>query len=171
MTRRAINPTIRTGNEAAGTEQEISDAFREAMARLAGGVTILAVRDEDETIGMTASAVTSVSIDPPLILVCVGLNAAILPFIKDVGRFTVNLLGEEAQAEAWRFAQQMPSDDSMFEQDDAVLKNSIASVICVLHAVHPGGDHEIVVGRVERVVIGPQQPPLVYHGRRYRKLA
>jgi flavin reductase (NADH) len=171
MNRRSIDPTIRTGHDAAVTEHEISEAFRHAMARLASGVTILAVRDEDETIGMTASAVTSVSVDPPLILVCVGLNAAILPSLKEVGRFTVNLLGEGAQAEGWRFSQQMPSDDSMFEQDDAVLRNSIASLACVLHAVHPGGDHEIVVGRVERVVIGPEQPPLVYHDRRYRKLA
>lgn len=82
----------------------------------------------------------------------------------------MNLLGESGRAAASRFSQQMPDDPSLFEPGDPILRGSIASLVCGLEAVHDGGDHRIMVGRAERVVIGPDERPLVYHERGYGSL-
>lgn len=144
--------------------------LRQAMSRWSSGVVVLAVRDEDEVVGLTATSFTSVSLDPPLVLVCVSEQSAVLPYVREQARFTVNLLGSGDRGIASRFAQQMPDDPSLFEEGDPVLVRSIASLVCRLEAVHPGGDHRIVVGRVERVVLGRDEPPLLYHDREYRML-
>lgn len=140
------------------------------MAGWPAGVAVVAVRDEDEVVGLTVSSFTSASLDPPLALVVVGEGTAILPYLLDVRRFTVNLLGASAQALASRFSQQMPEDPSFFEEGDPVLRGSRASLVCALEAVHPAGDHRVVLGLVERVVLGEDEPPLIYHERRYRTL-
>lgn len=168
MSRRPIIAGIQSSP--APPDAAAGELLREAMSRWASGVAVLAVRDEDEVVGLTATAFTSVSADPPLVLVCVGEQSAVLPFLLDRERFTMNILGERGRAAASRFSQQMPDDPSLFEPGDPVLRGSITSLVCELHAVHPGGDHRIVVGRVERVVIGPDEPPLLYRAREYRVL-
>lgn len=169
MSRRPIIAGVRTGDEE--SEDEPRRRFREAMARFPTGVSVVAVRDEDEVAALTVSAFASVSLDPPLVLVCLGLDAAVLPFLEESGEFTVNFLAADARDAASRFSQRMPEDPSWFAPGTAVLRDALASVVCTLEAVHPGGDHRIVVGRVERVELGTERPPLVYHARGYRKLA
>jgi flavin reductase (NADH) len=168
MSRRPIIAGIQSSAEA--TDDRSGELFREAMSRWASGVAVLAVRDEEEVVGLTVTTFTSLSMDPPLVLVSVGEQAAALPFLLDRERFTINILGESGRAAASRFSQQMPDDPSLFEAGDPVLRGAIASLVCELDAVHPGGDHRIVVGRVERVVIGPDDSPLLYHAREYRSL-
>lgn len=171
MTPRPIIAGISTAPDGEAGEAGLADAFRHAMSRWPSGVSVLAVRDEDEVVGLTVSAFTSVSLEPPLVLVCVGEQSAVLPYLLEQRRYTVNLLGESGRAAASRFSQQMPDEPSLFEPGDPVLRGSVASFVCALEAVHPGGDHRIVVGRVERVVLGPDEPPLVHHAREYRSLA
>lgn len=171
MTPRPIIPGISAVPGADPGEGELAGAFRRAMSRWPSGVAVLAVRDEDEVVGLTVSAFTSVSLDPPLVLACVGEQSAALPYVEAQGRFTIGLLGESGRAAASRFSQQMPDDPSLFEAGDPVLRGAVASFVCRVDAVHPGGDHRIVVGRVERVVLGPDEPPLVHHAREYRTLA
>lgn len=169
MSRRPIIAGIRPRADA--PDEQPHAPFREAMSRWASGVAVLAVRDEDEIVGLTVTAFTSVSLDPPLLLVCVAEQAAVLPFLVEQERFTVSVLGENGRGAASRFSQQMPDEPSLFEQGDPVLIGAVASFVCRLDALHPGGDHKIVVGRVERVVIGPNEPPLLYRGREYRTLS
>lgn len=171
MSPRPIIAGIRTDRDGDPEEAELAQAFRSAMSRWPSGVTVLAVRDEDEVVGLTVSAFTSVSLDPPLILACVSEQSAALPYLEAQKRFTLNVLGEGGRAAASRFSQQMPDDPSLFEPGDPVLRGAIASFVCGIEAVHPGGDHRIVVGRVERVVLGPDELPLVHHAREYRSLA
>lgn len=171
MTRRPIVVGIRSNEEGDAGEPEISSRFREAMSRFPTGVTVLAVRDEEEVAAITVSAFASVSADPPLVLVCLGLNASVLPYLQEIGRFTVNILGESGRADASWFSQQTPEDSSRFTHGDPVLRGAVATLVCSLETMHPGGDHRIVVGRVERVVEGDDEPPLIYHAREYGGLA
>lgn len=174
MTPRPIQATVRTrGDDPGGSG--LSADFREAMAAWPAGVVVVAVRDDDEVLGMTASAFTSVSADPPLVLVCVSEHAPILFSLLDEGRFTVNLLAAGQARAAAAFADKLPPDPGLFADDaddagDPVLRGALATFVCTLWAEHPGGDHRVVIGRVERVVLGADAPPLVYHRRGYRGL-
>ncbi|MBD0319975.1 MAG: flavin reductase [Gemmatimonadetes bacterium] len=148
------------------------DPVREAFARWASGVTILAVDDEGEALAMVASAFTPLSLDPPLALVCLRADAAILPDLEDVGRFTLSLLAEGQRRLASSLVSGNPVPADAFDHTpDPVLRGALATLVCAVHALHPGGDHRIVVGRVERVVPGPAGAPLLYHAREYRTLA
>ncbi|HEX2204342.1 MAG TPA: flavin reductase family protein, partial [Longimicrobium sp.] len=137
MTYRPIVPSIRTGE---GDGDSLRDAFREALSHWAAGVCVLAVRDEDEVLALTVSAFASVSLDPPLVLVCVSEHAGLLPSLLETGRFVVNLLGEDARAAAVGFAQGLPAPRGTFPEDgDPVLRGALASLVCAVDAAHPRG--------------------------------
>lgn len=169
MNSRPIVARIRAGGD---DEESLADRFREALSHWAAGVAVLAVRDDDEVLALTVSSVASVSLDPPLVLACVSGHAAILPSLLETGRFTLNLLGEDARAAAVGFAQGLPAPRGSFPEDgDPVLRGALASLVCAVDAAHPGGDHRIVVGRVERIEPGDaEEAPLVYYRRGYRGL-
>jgi flavin reductase (DIM6/NTAB) family NADH-FMN oxidoreductase RutF len=149
--------------------------FRAAMGRLVTGVTVLAARDPDGTlIGMTASAVTSLSLDPPMLLVCVGHAAAAHPALTRGDRFSVNVLGTEQQELSRRFATR---DLQRFEgiACDVTpsglpwLRGALACLECRRDAVHEGGDHSIVTGVIEWAKVGGGDPLLYYLGG-YRRI-
>jgi flavin reductase (NADH) len=170
---RPIQPTIRTHAEAPGTEGEVRPAeFRDAAAFWATGVAVLAASDGDDVEAITLTAFTPLSADPPLVLVCVGNDAAVLYVMEAAGRFTVNLLAKDDRRAASGFAQRLPAEPGRFAPgDDPVLGGALVSFVCVLHETHPGGDHRMVVGRVERIVMGDDDPdPLLYFRREYRTL-
>src|SRR5687768_5676515 len=93
---RPIQASIRTHGDEPGGEGEVSAAeFREAVAYWAAGVAVLAATDGDEIEAITATAVTPLSADPPLVLACVGNDAAVLYVMEDAGRFTLSLLAAD----------------------------------------------------------------------------
>lgn len=171
MSRRPIQASIRThaGDEDfAGVSPE---EFREAMSLWASGVAVLAVSDGDDVEAITATAVASLSVRPPLVLACVGNDAGILPMIREQGRFALNLLAEGDRRLASDVALRVLPDASRLpRKGDPVLEGALASLVCRLWEVHPGGDHQIVIGEVERVEIGAPGAPLVHFGREYRAL-
>lgn len=167
MTRRPIQPTIRTGRE----EPEADEELREALSRWASGVTVVTVRADARVHGLTASAFSAVSLEPPLVLVCVSEQAPLMSHLRDAGAFTINLLAADQKRAASVFADRMPvGGPSLPAEGDPVLPGALAALACSLRATHPGGDHRICVGGVERVHIGPDAPPLLYHDREYREL-
>ena len=169
MNTRPIVARIRSGDGDEG--DPLREALKEALSHWPGGVAVLVVREDDEVVALTINAFTAVSVDPPLVLVCVAEHAAILPSLLDAGRFTVNFLPESARAVAVGYAQNFPPGPPPFDDEgDPVMRGVLASLVCSTWALHPGGDHRIVVGRVERVVLGEEAPPLVYHRRNYRGL-
>ena len=171
MSRRPIQPTIRTRADEPGEGGVTPDAFREAVSHWATGVAVLAARDGDDVEAITVAAVTPVSAEPPLVLVCVGNDAALLPMLEDEGRFTVSILAADDRRAASMFAQRMPLDVSRFPAgDDPVLEGAVAALVCRVWETHPGGDHRIVIGEVERVALGREAPPLLYFRREYREL-
>ncbi|AEB12005.1 4-hydroxyphenylacetate 3-monooxygenase reductase subunit [Marinithermus hydrothermalis] len=152
----------------------MKDRFREALSRWASGVTVLTSRDAHEVRGMTASAFSSVSLEPPLVLVCVDERANILPVIERSKRFVVNLLAAQQAHVSDHFAGK--SDPALLERPpfpeagDPVLEGALASLVCTVWALYPGGDHRIVVGEVKEIVLGDERPPLVYWKRAYRRV-
>ncbi len=132
---------------------------------------------EGRPTGLTASSFASVSLDPPLVLICVAHKAQSYPAIQAGGKFAVNVLGRDQEAVSRRFASSTLSGPEKFEGIDyrqgalglPLLKDALAELECrVVHA-YPGGDHTIFVARVEagdsRADAGLE--PLVYYRGQY----
>lgn len=149
--------------------------FRNTMGLFATGVTVITARAGEETRGMTANAVTSVSLDPLLLLVCVDRQARMAGVIVEAGRFAVNILRADQEQLSRHFSGR-PQDGvepRLVELAGApVLADSMASLVCAVERVLDGGDHLIVIGRVEalRRAEGADEPLLYFRGR-YRELA
>ena len=154
------------------------ETFREVMGRLAGGVTVVTARDAaGEPRGFTATAVCSVSLDPPLVLVCVGRDAHTLPAIRTAGRYVLNFLPSGGASCADRFA---GSEERKFDNvqwapapgGSPVLEGSLAWVECVVERELEAGDHAVFIGRVTdgRLAL-PDRTPLVHFGGRYHTVA
>lgn len=151
------------------------DDFRQTLARFPSGVTVVTAQGPDnEPIGLTVSAFTSLSLDPPLILVCLDNTTANLSSYIEGSGFCVNILGSDQTGISNGFAFPGPNNPfDMTPHHDAfhgarALTQAVASLECGLHAVYPGGDHQIVVGLVERVSWREDATPLVYHSGEYR---
>lgn len=143
------------------------DEFRSALRHFPAGVTIVTTRDgEGRPCGLTASAFTSVSLDPPLVLVCVDHAATAHPAVDAHGWFAVNVLGKSQEHLARRFA--VSGSDKFvgvaFREGRAglpILEDVVASLECRVVHRYAGGDHTIFVGQVEGVAV-PGGPALVY---------
>ena len=129
--------------------------FREIMGHYPTGVTVVTASDKDGTpVGLTANSVTSVSLDPPLVLVCVSEQSSSLRAILSSGAFVVNILGAGAAATAVRFAEMDRSDRfdgipfSVKLGSGPVLDGVVAWLACTLYRTFEAGDHLILVGRV-----------------------
>jgi flavin reductase (DIM6/NTAB) family NADH-FMN oxidoreductase RutF len=151
-------------------------SFREAMAALPAGVTIVTTRDEDGTPrGFTASSVTSLSLDPPLVLVCVAKTASIHPVLANGRPFAVNVLacGQEKLADRFggRGADRFAGGEFRLDRPGPpLLDGAVCQIRCEPHACIDGGDHSIVVGRVVWTAT-PGGDPLVYAARAFHRLS
>jgi flavin reductase (DIM6/NTAB) family NADH-FMN oxidoreductase RutF len=154
-----------------------ADDFRRVLGHFATGVTVLTTCDADaRPTGLTASAFSSVSLDPPLVLICVDHKSQSYPALKERGCFAVNILSTEQQAISRRFA------SSRLDKFDEVahtispdlglplIDGAIAQLECTTVSVHVEGDHTIFVGRVERARVGSGEPLLYFRGQ-YDRLA
>ena len=141
--------------------------FRAALARFASGVTVLTLReDADRDAGMTVTAFSSLSLDPPLILVCIGYAASIAPALARATHFAVHVLADDQEPLARRFAfKEIDRFDGLTMRrgiaELPLLEGALATLQCRIHARHPGGDHEIVVGEVLDAE-GREGEPLLY---------
>jgi 3-hydroxy-9,10-secoandrosta-1,3,5(10)-triene-9,17-dione monooxygenase reductase component len=142
--------------------------LRQAYSRLAAGTSVVTLVDEEGTrIGLTVSAVTSVSLEPPLMLVCVNsLSRAIAP-LADGAPFVINLLTEEQGPLGMRFASREPDkfagvSYSIPRGGALYLDDTLASIECSTYQIVPAGDHHIVIGHVRDVRLGKDASPLVY---------
>lgn len=175
MTIHPIRPHLEARADQTGgnpsRDAALGDEMRRTLSGWPAGVTVVSVRDDDEVLALTVGSFTSVSLNPPLLLICIGENAGILPSLLDVGRFTVNLLVEGQERIAALMAEKLPPDAALFAgEGDPLLSGALASIVCSVEAEHPAGDRRIVVGRVERIVPGSEAAPLVRFRREYRGL-
>ena len=141
-------------------------AFRQAISAFASGVTVITTVADGGPVGMTASAVSSLSLDPVLLLVCINTRLTTHRAVERSRRFVVNVLGEGQQELALHFARRA---DEKFEgiplreeHELPVLDEAIAYFVCDLHEQFPGGDHSIFTGLVRACGVDNWRRPLVY---------
>lgn len=148
--------------------------FRDALARWASGVTIVTARDGDEPVGMTAASFSSLSLDPPLVLVCVARTAASHDPLTSAPGFAVHVLGSGQHDMSARFAKPGAAKfarypDERGPYDVPLLPFGVARLVCAHHAALDGGDHTILVGRVVATELAGTDP-LIYCNRSYGRL-
>lgn len=153
-----------------------AEAFRDALGRFASGITIVTTRDADgRDRGMTVSAFSSLSLDPPLVLACIGHDATIAGSVSAAEFFGVSVLAEDQEPLSRRFAD---PDADRFEgvpfsrgrSGVALLDGALAHLECRVVARHEAGDHTIVVGEVS-ATSGREGRPLVHHRGQYGRFA
>src|SRR5512142_606630 len=150
------------------------DEFRAALGRFASGVTVITVRTPEGTVhGMTASAFCSVSLRPPLVLVCVDHLAETYLHLSERDDFGVSVLKDEQEALSEFFADPERNPDAAYrlgveyramKRGTPVLQNSLANLDCTKVAAHSSGDHTIFVGEVQEVALGEGSPLLYFQG-------
>lgn len=157
-----------------------SDSLKGAMRHFPTGVTVLAAGHGENAEGMTANAVLSVSLDPPLFLVSVHKDARINARIREEGCFSASILAGDQEGLSRLFASPerssgLPAVHSMGGGYGAtgapLVKGALAAIECKLEEVYPGGDHDLFLGRVSSVWMGDtRKGPLVYHEGAYPTL-
>ncbi len=147
-----------------------TDLFRAVLGRFASGVTIVTTTDaEGRDHGMTVSAFSSLSLQPPLVLVCIDLAASVWPAFERADVFAINILASGQEALSRRFASR---DGDRFDgvgftrgtTGVALLDDTLASVECRVVSRVEHGDHAILVGSVESGLTRDLQPLLYYRG-------
>ncbi|MBS1798113.1 MAG: flavin reductase family protein [Acidobacteria bacterium] len=151
------------------------DEFRSALSRFPSGVTVVTTRDAGGRLhGMTVSSFASVSLEPPMILVCIEKTTGSHDALTESEFFVVNILAEEQAALSNRFASTISTKFDALDYhsglgDVPVLTDALATLECRLAHAYDGGDHTIFVGIVERTRVGDEKPLVYWHGK-YRRL-
>jgi 3-hydroxy-9,10-secoandrosta-1,3,5(10)-triene-9,17-dione monooxygenase reductase component len=152
-----------------------SDTFRRAMGLFATGVGIITARKRDGAPwGFTANAFTSVSLEPPLVLFCVGSGRDSFTIVSEAEHFAVNFLSEEQEELSRRFASRMPDRfEGVVHAEGTtgtpLLEGTLGFVECRKVAEYAAGDHTIVVGEVVHAAVRDGNP-LVFFRSAYRHL-
>ena len=146
------------------------EAYREALSAYGTGVTVVTAIGPRGPVAMTVNSFTSVSLDPPLVLWCPAKASARHDALAHAPRFMIHVMAEDQQALAQHFARSgddfAPVDWHQDPDGLPVLAGALSRFACRAHALHDGGDHSIVLGRVEQVWHRPG-PGLVFKRGQY----
>lgn len=149
--------------------------FRQAMRRLASAVAVVAATRGDEWMGMAATSVSSLSMDPPSLLICVNRSASIHATLTTGTAFSVNILHESHEAISAAFgggakgAERFAAGDwRACSEGIPHLHDAVASIACVVDMSVDYGTHTIVVGKVRGTRLSPHEHPLIYVNGRYQ---
>ncbi len=152
------------------------DRYREILGRFATGVAVVTCDGPDGPVGLTTNAVTSLSLDPLLLLVCFDNDSRTLPAVRAAGRFAVNVLREGQDDLARVFASKRVAREKFesvthdVEHGVPVLDGALAWLACDLRELLPGGDHTIGIGEVTQMDADPEGRPLVWFDGGYTSL-
>jgi flavin reductase (DIM6/NTAB) family NADH-FMN oxidoreductase RutF len=144
--------------------------LRRVMGHFATGVTVITTRSNDgKPYGLTANAFSSVSLDPPLLLVCVDKKAESYPYFEQSKVFTVNILADNQEGLSRRFA---VSGGAKFDgvayrmgaNGAPILDGALAYIECTLYSAYDSGDHTIYLGEVQQAETSERKPLLFYRG-------
>ena len=152
-------------------------AFRDAFGAFATGVAVVTARGVDGPVGLTTNALTSVSLEPPMFLVCFSATSRTLPVVRDAGLLAVSILRASQESMAARFA----TKHDPAEKFHGIALDELAGVPCIAGAAAvvageivelvTAGDHEIAVLRCVEVRHDPEAEPLLFHHGRFGGLA
>lgn len=152
--------------------------FKKSMGHWASGVTIITYKEGESFSGLTASSFSSVSMDPFLILFCLNSNSAALEKISESKSFAVNFLSKEQEELSNFFATPNTDRNSKIKEvgfftevtTSPMLNGSLSNLDCSLHSILDGGDHKIILGKVEFVTTDETKKPLLYYFKKYHTL-
>ncbi|WP_416462450.1 flavin reductase family protein [Sphingomonas sp. VDB2] len=154
--------------------------FKEAMARMAAAVCIITTAGPSGAYGLTATAVCSVSANPPMLLVCINRESKASTIVQENGRFRVNILAADQEALSEAFSRSGLSVEERFAQSDEwrthdnecpMLASATASVECKVSFSMNVDSHSIFFGRVQGVALSNTKSSLCYFNRRYHPLS
>jgi 3-hydroxy-9,10-secoandrosta-1,3,5(10)-triene-9,17-dione monooxygenase reductase component len=156
------------------------DFFRQVMGHFATGISVVTALDGDRPQGITVNALSSVSLEPPLVLVALDRRRFITPTVRHAGRYAVNILAETQQAlsDCFAGAPVTPGRDLFCgaawhagTTGLPLLEGAIATLECTVVETFSSGDHDLFVGRVDALASDEQSPqPLLYYRRRYLRI-
>jgi flavin reductase len=162
---------MNTAKEAAA---DLLAAFKGAMRRLAASVTVVTIAKDDERYGITATAVTSVTAQPPSILVCVNRSTSVHSLLTQGAQFCVNLLHHGHVEVSNVFGGFIKCDDKFAfgtwhasEHSVPYLNDAQANLFCMVDGLMDYGTHTIVIGKIESVITTGDVAPLIYQDGRY----
>ncbi len=151
------------------------DELREVMRRYPVGVSVVTVDREGERLGLTVASLVSVALEPPLVAISIGHQAAFHELLRAAGGFGVSLLGADQVELAQHFARGVPpialwhGIEIVEGSRGPLLAGAIGWLECGLEGEHRVGDHTLFVGRVEHAEQGAEGPPLVRLGGDYQR--
>jgi flavin reductase (DIM6/NTAB) family NADH-FMN oxidoreductase RutF len=151
--------------------------FRDALGRFATGITVITgLAPDGKPVGATANAFTSLSLDPPLILICLAKSMNSLSAFVEGEHFAINILKENQRQISVNFATQSADKFSNVVYDTwpsgvPILGDCLVNLECAREAVHDGGDHKIIVGRILRLEITDSGEPLLFYRGAYNRIA
>jgi flavin reductase (DIM6/NTAB) family NADH-FMN oxidoreductase RutF len=155
--------------------QEVAPShFRAVMGHFATGVTVVTASGPDGPVGMTANAVSSLSLEPLLLLVCFDNAARTLRVVRETERFGVNVLAAGQEPLARLFASKAPEAEKFagvqhtVHEGVPVIEGTLAWVGCTLERLIPGGDHTIGIGAVTAAEFAGEADPLLWYRGAYR---
>jgi flavin reductase (DIM6/NTAB) family NADH-FMN oxidoreductase RutF len=149
-----------------------SERFRNVLGHLPTGVTVVTANGSEGPVAMSANSVTSVSLEPPMILFCPAKSSTTWPSIRDSGSFCVNVFAAHHEEASRRFSargvDRFAGVDWHPRPSGPALDDAVAWIECTIHAVHEAGDHLIVVGLVHELDMRDADvEPLVFFRGRY----
>ena len=149
--------------------------FKDALASWASGVTVVTTELDGKVYGLTASSFSSLSLEPPLVLVCIANTNRLPDMVRQSGRFTISILARDQEHLSNHFARPGREPENTLapgeHRDTAVgvpaLADAAGYVACEVHELLEHGDHTILIGRVVEAGADEQRAPLLYHRRGY----
>ena len=147
------------------------ETFKELMKRFASGVTLITFEDEGKLSGLTVSSFCSLSMNPPLILICIDKKIPSHNSLKNGASFGVNICTSKQGKLAWDFANSnidkneliLSLNHRMTDDKVPLLNDCLASMECILKETYEGGDHTIFVGQIESGDFSEKSDPLIYY--------
>ncbi|MEW2443668.1 flavin reductase family protein [Micromonospora marina] len=146
----------------------LAQHLREVMRHYPTGVVVVAAVHGGHPHGMAVNSFASVSLDPPLVMFCADHRSSTWPTLREAGRFAVSVLAAD-QVELCRTFATKGADRFSGQQwspagnGAPVLDEAVVWLACTIEVVHPGGDHDIVIGRVQETGHRPDRRPLIFH--------
>ncbi len=148
------------------------------MGRFPTGVTVITVAAGGQLHGMTANAVTSLSLEPPMVLICVNKKAHAHELLRHGGSFAVNILGEHQANVSRLFAMSEEPERgrlrgvgfTLGQTGAPILEDCVAYVECRVREIAEGGDHSVFMGEVVYEAVVNDTPPLVFHRGQYQRV-
>ena len=143
--------------------------FRAVLGHFCSGITVITAVDDEGPVGLTAQSFSSLSLDPPLVLVCPAKSSSSWPRIEAAGAFCVNVLGEDQEELCRGFAMRGADKFAGVGYSPAphtgspLLSGALAWIDCRLEALHDGGDHLVAVGRVLDLGSSDGTRPLLFY--------